>query len=71
MGLTAKYRLENNCFVMQYDHLPFILFIDMADNYTPPESSIRRLMNYGWQPFFQLNRLAAYLKELEEKHEKL
>lgn len=71
VGLTAKYNLESGHFSEKYDDLPFIMFIDMADNYTPPASSIRRLMNYGWEPFFQLNRLLAYLQKLEEKNEEL
>lgn len=69
VGLTAKYNLEEGHFSEKYSNLPFIMFIDMATNYTPPESSLRRIMNYGWQPFFQLNRLVEYLKKLEDRHE--
>lgn len=43
------------------------MFIDMAEGYTPPEFALRRLVNYGWIPFFQLDKLKLFLKELEEK----
>jgi len=36
----------------------------MAQNYTPPAFAIRRLINYGWIPFFQLDKLMAYLNKL-------
>lgn len=64
VGLTAKYDLIDNTFVEKYPNLPFIMFIDMAQNYTPPAFAIRRLINYGWIPFFQLNKLMAYLNKL-------
>lgn len=65
VGLTAKYSLVDNVFSERYPGLPFIMFIDMADNYTPPAFAIRRLAGYGWHPFFQLDKLITYLKELE------
>lgn len=64
VGLTAKYDLIDNTFVEKYPNLPFIIFIDMAQNYTPPAFAIRRLINYGWIPFFQLDKLMAYLNKL-------
>ena len=64
VGLTAKYDLIDNTFVEKYPNLPFIMFIDMAQNYTPPAFAIRRLINYGWIPFFQLDKLMAYLNKL-------
>lgn len=64
VGITAKYDLIDNVFVEKYPNIPFIMFIDMAQNYTPPAFAIRRLINYGWQPFFQLNRLMTYLNKL-------
>ena len=64
VGLTAKYDLIDNTFVEKYPNLPFIMFIDMAQNYTPPAFAMRRLINYGWIPFFQLDKLMAYLNKL-------
>lgn len=64
VGITAKYDLIDNAFVEKYPNMPFIMFIDMAQNYTPPAFAIRRLINYGWRPFFQLDRMMAYLDKL-------
>lgn len=64
VGITAKYDLIDSVFVEKYPDMPFIMFIDMAKNYTPPAFAIRRLINYGWQPFFQLDRLMTYLDKL-------
>ena len=42
------------------------MFIDMHDNWTPPAYALRRLISYGWHPFFQLSRLKAYLDALSK-----
>ena len=67
VGITAQYDLLNGQFTKKYPDLPFVMFIDMAEGYTPPEFALRRLVNYGWIPFFQLDKLKLFLKELEEK----
>ena len=69
VGLTAKYMIVDNNYVERYPGLPFIMFVDMAANYDPPEFAIRRLVNYGWQPFFKLDALEDYLVSLENNNE--
>lgn len=69
VGITTKYDLIDKVFVEKYPNMPFIMFIDMAQNYTPPAFAIRRLINYGWQPFFRLDRLMAYLNKLNGSDE--
>jgi hypothetical protein len=67
VGLTAQYTIEDDTFKKRYGSLPFIMFIDMADNYTPPAFAVRRLVNYGWHPYFELDKLIEYLESLEEE----
>jgi hypothetical protein len=62
-GLTAKYDFINSSFKKRYGDLPLIMFIDMIENFTPPDFAIRRLVNYGWIPFFQATDLKKYLLE--------
>lgn len=69
VAITAKYDLIKNAFIEKYPKMPFIMFIDMAQNYTPPAFAIRRLINYGWHPFFQLDRLMTYLNNLNLEDE--
>jgi len=66
VGITATYDLENDAFKSSYPGKPLIMFIDMQDNWTPPSYALRRLISYGWHPFFQLNRLKAYLDVLSK-----
>lgn len=67
VGITAQYDLVRDQFIRRYPTLPFVMFIDMAEGYTPPGFALRRLINYGWIPFFQLDKLKLFLEELEEK----
>lgn len=67
VGITAKYDIVGEKFVEKYPGLPFIMFIDMVDNYTPPAFAIRRLVNFGWEPYFQLDQLCLYLDLLNSQ----
>lgn len=68
LGLTLMYNydLENDRFYKKYGNLPLLMFVDMQKNYTPPEFSIRRLLNYGWLPFFNISDLHLFLTGLEQ-----
>ena len=66
VGITASYKLDNNVFKLSYPGKPLIMFIDMQDKWTPPAHALRRLISYGWHPFFQLNRLKVYLDALSK-----
>lgn len=66
VGITATYDLEDDAFKSSYPGKPLIMFIDMQDNWIPPAYALRRLISYGWHPFFQLNRLKAYLDALSK-----
>ena len=63
VGLTVSYSFSDERFVPKYD-IPLIMFIDMIEDYTPPEYTIRRLINYGWNPYFNLNHLKQDLKRM-------
>ncbi len=67
VGLTSQYDYINGEYVHSYGNIPFIMFVDMADHYTPPAFAIRRLLNYGWIPYFDAAKLVSYLHAIEEK----
>ena len=64
VGITTKYDLVGDDFKLAYPGLPLIMFIDMQDNWTPPAFALRRLINYGWHPFFELEKLKRFLDSL-------
>ena len=66
VGITAMYDYTNGAFKASYPGKPLIMFIDMQENWTPPSYALRRLISYGWHPFFQLNRLKTYLDKLSK-----
>ena len=66
VGVTTSYTLENNVFVSRYPGKPLIMFIDMQNNWTPPSFAVKRLIGYGWHPFFELSQLKGYLDTLSD-----
>lgn len=62
VGLSLKYRYENKLFSLRYK-LPIIMFLDMANNFSPPEAPVLRLMSFGWDVCFSIDELATNLTE--------
>ena len=65
VGLTAKFDYIDGNFSERFPGLPFIMFVDMASQFKPPEFAVRRLVNYGWDVFFSLEELKSFLDTLE------
>jgi hypothetical protein len=51
VSLTLKYRLSEGEFINRYS-VPFIMFVDMPSDITPPEYALRRLASFGWSVAF-------------------
>jgi len=64
VGLTAKYLWDGNIFKERYPGLPMIMFVDMDECLVPPEYAITRLVSAGWDVFFSIDSLRAYLDKL-------
>ena len=64
VGLTSKYVYDNNTFIERIPGIPFVMFVDMDADWTPPDYAVRALANMGWDPFFSINDLVRYLNTL-------
>lgn len=64
VGVTASFDLQNNQFEPRYPRKPLIMFVDMQDSWTPPAFALKRLIGYGWYPFFQLGKLKEFLDSI-------
>jgi hypothetical protein len=62
VGLSLKYRYENELFVLRHK-IPIIMFLDMANNFSPPEAPVLRLMSFGWDVCFSIDELVTNLKK--------
>lgn len=60
-GLTTKYDLRDGDFIDGYPGLPLIMFVDMVEDFTPPEYAVRKLVETGWDAFFSIDELRRYL----------
>jgi len=65
VGLTTKYKIENDKFVEKYN-LPIIMFVDMDKELMPPEYSVIRMFTSGWEVFFSIDTLIKYLQGFEK-----
>lgn len=62
VGLTIKYEYRNSCFSERFK-IPIIMFVDMQENYSPPDYALRRLMAFGWDVAFDLQDVIRLLKK--------
>lgn len=53
IALSLKYSLRNGE-VVDRSGLPLIMFIDMEEDYKPPEYALKRLMAFGWIACFSV-----------------
>lgn len=60
VGFTTKYALAGGVFQKRYPSIPMIMFVDMAA-FSPPDYAIRRLSTAGWDVFFSIDELRAFL----------
>lgn len=61
VGLTLRYSCVGDRFNLKQEY-PLILFVDMPENYIPPQHSIECLLAFGWVPFFRIQDLLGYLR---------
>jgi hypothetical protein len=64
VGLTSKYVFQGNEFVERIPGIPFIMFVDMDTDWTPPDYAVRAIIHMGWNPFFSISDLMTYLDSL-------
>jgi len=62
VGLTLKYRYTNGNFVPRHK-IPLVMFIDMASDFVPPVSAIKRLVSFGWDISFSIDGLVGWLNQ--------
>lgn len=53
IALSLKYSMQNGA-VVDRSGLPLIMFIDMEEEYDPPEYALKRLMAFGWVACFSV-----------------
>lgn len=53
VALTLKYKYVDRKFSKSLK-IPIIMFVDMAQEYSPPESAVRRLQAFGWNIAFSV-----------------
>lgn len=61
VAFTLKHLLQNGVFSERYS-IPFIMFIDMPSDYTPPDYALRRLMAFGWSIAFNKDDVLEIIK---------
>lgn len=66
VGLTTKYTLSDEGQFHERYNIPLIMFVDMDASLVPPEYSIKRLATAGWNVYFSVDELIAYLHELKK-----
>jgi len=62
VALTLKYKLVDSSFRKRID-VPIIMFIDMPQDYTPPEYALERLMQFGWSVAFNAEQVVELFDE--------
>lgn len=65
VGLTLKYKYENGVFSARHD-IPIIMFVDMAEDCSPPEYAVKRLISFGWDVVFSTKELVAHLHSIDQ-----
>ena len=61
VSLTLKYKLLDGEFIKKYS-VPFIMFIDMPSDITPPKYALRRLLSFGWSAAFNKNDILGLIE---------
>lgn len=75
VGFTTKFRYVGStlfgqgagCFEERYKNIPLIMFVDMDEDFDPPVYAVRRLVTAGWEAFFDVRRLEAFVADLERQ----
>jgi hypothetical protein len=62
VGLTLKHSFSGGAFIETYPSIPLIMFVDMDKKLNPPPYAVTRLVTSGWDVYFSIEELKAFLK---------
>lgn len=62
IGLTVKYMLSGSTFSNRLK-VPLLMYIDMPENFSPPEFALRRLISCGWHPIFRMSEALCIIND--------
>ncbi len=64
VSLTLMNEYVNGKFKERFN-IPIIMFVDMPEEFSPPEYALRRLMSFGWSVVFNVNEIVTLLERNE------